>query len=64
MRKNYAVFLWRGLATDFVCVRRQLYDLMKLAKDQLLLILLCGKCIQDTELLGLSTAASDVIIVT
>lgn len=67
LRKQLSVFLCRLSATDFVRLRSRLYDVMDLAKDQVLFVPLCGKCVAQIEALGLPTEpadARDLVIVT
>ena len=67
IRKQFSVFLCRLSATDVVRLRNRLYDLIDLQKDQVLLIPLCGKCVNQIEALGRPTEAydaKDVVIVT
>lgn len=66
VRKQFSVFLCRLNATDFVRLRSRLYDIIKLDQDQVLLIPLCGKCVQQIEAIGRATEppdARDVIII-
>ena len=67
VRKQYSVFFCRLSATDIVRMRTRLYDVMDLAKDQVLFVPVCGKCVDGIETLGKPTeppAARDVVIVT
>jgi CRISPR-associated protein Cas2 len=65
-RKQFSVFLCRLSATDIVRLRNRLYDLIKRDEDQVLLIPLCGKCVNQIEALGRPTEeadAKDVVVV-
>jgi CRISPR-associated protein Cas2 len=46
-------------ATDFVRLRRRLYDVIHRQEDQVLFVPLCGKCVQQIEALGRPTEAAD-----
>ncbi len=66
-RRQYSVFLCRLTATDFVRLKRRLYDLIHLEKDQVLFIPLCPRCVAQIEALGRPVEAhdaKDVVIVT
>src|SRR5947208_14108197 len=52
VRKQFSVFLCRLSTTDIVRLRSRLYDLINLEQDQVLIIPLCGKCVQQSETLG------------
>ena len=57
VRKQFSVFLCRLSATDVVKLRRRLYDLIDLQKDQVLFFPLCAKCVNQIEALGRPTEA-------
>lgn len=66
VRKQYSVFLCRLSATEMVRLRSRLYDLIDLQHDQVLLIPLCSRCVNQIEALGRPTEppeARDVVIV-
>ena len=66
VRKQYSVFLTRLSATDLVRLRSRLYDLIDLAKDQVLFIPLCPRCVNGIEALGRpmeAVDAKDVVVV-
>ncbi len=65
-RRQYSVFLCRLSATDLVRLKSRLYDVIELAKDQVLFIPLCGRCAAGIEALGRPVErhdARDVVIV-
>ena len=65
-RKQLSVFLCRLSATDMVRLRNRLYDVIDLGEDQVLLIPLCGACVDKLEALGRPTdppASKDTVLV-
>lgn len=58
-RRQLSVFLCRLSATELVRLRNRLYDIIDLKADQVLLIPLCGKCVQEMTTLGRPTEAAD-----
>jgi len=65
-RRQYSVFLVRLSAVEFVRMKVRLYDIISHAEDQVLLIPICGKCIETMEALGRPTDepdAKDVVVV-
>ena len=65
-RKQLSVFLCRLSATDMVRLRNRLYDLINLDEDQVLLIPVCGACVDKLEALGRPTdppASKDTVLV-
>ena len=65
-RKQLSVFLCRLSATDIVRLRNRLYELIDLNADQVLLIPLCGGCVDKLEALGRPTdppASKDTVLV-
>jgi CRISPR-associated protein Cas2 len=66
-RRQYSVFLCRLTSTDLVRLKRKLYDIIDLDKDQVLFIPLCDRCVAQIEALGRPVEAhdtKDVVIVT
>jgi CRISPR-associated protein Cas2 len=65
-RKQLSVFLCRLSATDMVRLRNRLYDLIDLDADQVLVMPLCGNCVDKLEALGRPTdppASKDTVLV-
>jgi CRISPR-associated protein Cas2 len=66
-RRQYSVFLCRVSPTEFVKLKRRLYDLIDLEQDQILFIPLCQKCAGQIEAMGRATEPTesrDIVIVT
>lgn len=66
VRRQLSVFLMRLSATDVVRLKARLYDLLNLKEDQVLIVPLCGSCVEKIESLGRPTEphdARDVVIV-
>jgi CRISPR-associated protein Cas2 len=59
LRKQLSVFLCRLTATDYVRLRRRLYDLIDLSEDQVLFIPLCERCVMKIDAMGRPTEAAD-----
>jgi CRISPR-associated protein Cas2 len=65
-RKQFSVFLVRISPTDFVRLRKRLYDLIDLNEDQVLFLPLTDSCLQRMEAIGKPTESydkNDVVIV-
>lgn len=65
-RKQYSVFLCRVSPTDLVKLRSRLYELIDLAEDQVLIIPMCNRCVNQLEAIGRPTEAvdaKDVVVV-
>lgn len=65
-RYQFSVFFCHLSATDFVRSRSRLYDIIDLAKDQVMYVCMCAKCSATVESIGLPldpADAKDVVVV-
>jgi CRISPR-associated protein Cas2 len=59
LRRQYSVFFCRLAAVDLVRLKSRLYDVLNLDRDQVLFILLCGRCACAIVALGRPIEAHD-----